>query len=624
MTVTSPLRISAEELNCLIYSYFQDSGLKHSAFTILHEGKIHDSPYLVRHIPRGELIDLLGKALLYLEVEAHWNPDAVTRNCKAGFSLLEKHVCSSESSVTRPPVNAPPTVAPTPSSIPQPQASTSIQPESSQPPPHTPQKSPIASTSRPVAPATQPLQPPPSASLTVTEPGSGTKRKSSPIEADVPVEKRQKTSGTQPGPSDMQINTHGMQNLEIVVKKGNNRHRLQGPGDKTTDPRAIRLLPGHNTEIFVCAWNPEYPGILSTGGKDSEVILWDLAKKATSPNEFVTDGSKLASLGRLSHAVQGDLTSLHWSADGTFLAVGSYDSVLRVATNKGTMWMQNDMHDGPIFATRFSKSGHLLLTASLDGTSCVWDVDQKRPYRQYKGVHTDCCLDVDWITDKIFASTGADKRVIIMHIDQDEPLKILEGHTEEVNQIRTNSTGTRLASCSDDGTSRIWKTDNQSLSTDADAIPGLSASKAVLVLEGHSEPVSAIGWCPTSNTSKGHEILATGSFDKTARLWDSVTGECLAIFTDHKRPVYTLTFSPDGRFVATGGGDGWLYVYSLSTFKVVWSWFAGAQRPGIFEIDWQMKNGYNRIALALEGQKVMVVDCTKVPVLQTLPTNVGI
>jgi transducin (beta)-like 1 len=97
--------------------------------------------------------------------------------------------------------------------------------------------------------------------------------------------------------------------------------------------------------------------------------------------------------------------------------------------------------------------------------------------------------------------------------------------------------------------------------------------------------------------------------------------------------VYTLGFSPDGRFVATGGGDGWIYIYNVTVCvqsliaevyahlfpqggAMVWSWYAGAERPGVFELDWQMKDGFNRIALALEGRKVAVVDCTKVPALQ--------
>jgi transducin (beta)-like 1 len=66
------------------------------------------------------LIELLIKALLYTEVEAHWrgNND-MTGNCTAGFSLLETHVCSlnpdakptvklSANSATTPVIMAPP------------------------------------------------------------------------------------------------------------------------------------------------------------------------------------------------------------------------------------------------------------------------------------------------------------------------------------------------------------------------------------------------------------------------------------------------------------------------------------------------------------------------------------
>lgn len=113
-----------------------------------------------------------------------------------------------------------------------------------------------------------------------------------------------------------------------------------------------------------------------------------------------------------------------------------------------------------------------------------------------------------------------------MHIDQDEPIKILEyvaqvralrlalinvdrGHEEEVNQIRVNSAGTRIASCSDDGTSRIWRTDN--IFAEPEGIPGLSNSTPdnAVVLQGHSEPVSAVAWCPAAVLWNGHEILAT-------------------------------------------------------------------------------------------------------------------
>lgn len=43
-----------------------------------------------------------------------------------------------------------------------------------------------------------------------------------------------------------------------------------------------------------------------------------------------------------------------------------------------------------------------------------------------------------------------------------------------------------------------------------------------------------------------------------------MTGDCLKVFADHKRPVYALSMSPKGDMFATGGGDGWLYVYDVA------------------------------------------------------------
>jgi len=129
---------------------------------------------------------------------------------------------------------------------------------------------------------------------------------------------------------------------------------------------------------------------------------------------------------------------------------------------------------GPIFATKFSKSSEWLLTASLDGTSCVWNVKNKRLHRQYRChtgrfvvfafglgscsyVLTDCCLDVDWLDDNMFASCGADTNIHIMKVNERKPIKTLmhvlilqingvfaefiicRGHDNEINQIKCNA-----------------------------------------------------------------------------------------------------------------------------------------------------------------------------------------
>ena len=59
-------------------------------------------------------------------------------------------------------------------------------------------------------------------------------------------------------------------------------------------------------------------------------------------------------------------------------------------------------------------------------------------------------------------------------------------------------------------------------------------------------------------------IICSASFDATARLWDADTGTCLQVFTHHKKPIYAISFSPDGKWLATGGGDGWFHLYDAA------------------------------------------------------------
>jgi transducin (beta)-like 1 len=119
-----------------------------------------------------------------------------------------------------------------------------------------------------------------------------------------------------------------------------------------------------------------------------------------------------------------------------------------------------------------------------------------------------------------------------------------------------------------------------------------------------------------------------------------VTGTCLKLFADHTRPVYALAFSPNGRLFATGGGDGYLHVYSVKVGQIhesnavifpihirsnpqqtkekKFSWFAGADKPGVFELDWQTSGHINRIAVALEGWNAAVVNIPRIPALKTI------
>ncbi|KAF5392424.1 hypothetical protein D9757_002332 [Collybiopsis confluens] len=561
--------ITSDEINRLIYSYFRDSGFEHSAYTLVKEAQLERSAVFKKHVPRGELVELLSKSLLYNEVECHFQGGEVAASCKARFSLLEPHTCSSdplESDAFLPPtftstafINVPPVPIPLP-----------------------------IKTNGLLHESTKRKSSPPLRNATPAE--KRPRKESNDIEVDPPSPKSKPTDSS-----------------KKTVPKTPKKQLVQGPADDITDASAITLMSGHTTEVFVCAFNPVKYNLLASGSKDAVVKIWKLSDTS---NPLGQAGEPIT-IDSFSQPDSGDLTCLSWNPDGTLLAIASYDSKLRICGTNGEMYFQSDKHEGPIFTTRFSPSGRWLLTASLDGSSCLWDVAGRRLHRQYRS-HEDCCLDIDWISNDMFASCGADRQIHVFSVDGEKVIRSFGGHTDEINQIKCNPSGTRLASCSDDMTTRIWNVANLSSPPDSISIPGLSGSDQPVILEGHKHSVSTIGWYKPPGTED--ELIATGSFDGATRLWDSTTGKCLHAFQDHRRPVYALDVSPNNCWLSTGGGDGWLHIYDLKNQTRVWSWFAGVEKPGVFEIDWQTHSSekVDRIAMALECRSVGVIDLQKV------------
>lgn len=79
------------------------------------------------------------------------------------------------------------------------------------------------------------------------------------------------------------------------------------------------------------------------------------------------------------------------------------------------------------------------------------------------------------------------------------------------------------------------------------------------VLAGHLAPVSCVEFSPAG------DAVATGSFDRTVRLWDSVSGACYFLLREHTRQVFCLSFSPTGRHLASGSSDTTIKIWSVAT-----------------------------------------------------------
>ncbi|XP_023703949.1 coronin-7 isoform X2 [Cryptotermes secundus] len=106
----------------------------------------------------------------------------------------------------------------------------------------------------------------------------------------------------------------------------------------------------------------------------------------------------------------------------------------------------------------------------------------------------------------------------------------------------------RLAVACDDGTIRLWLIPEMGLAE--------PTNEPDTILAGHSEKIYFIKFHPLAK-----DVLASGSYDMTVRIWDLATQEERIVLHGHTDQMFSFAWSPCGAYCATVSRDSKLRVY---------------------------------------------------------------
>ena len=299
----------------------------------------------------------------------------------------------------------------------------------------------------------------------------------------------------------------------------------------TTSSEEVATLRGHSDRVFTVGFVPGSQRMI-TDSADGTVRLWE------PPSDS----------GRAFDRQGGVFARLEFSPDGRWLVRSSEDE------DKVTLW--RDLSKVATIDATFgsvSPDGKVLVTTSKGPSFDVWNLTGERPalVQTIKYANEAAARPVFSPDGRLLAIRTADAITVWTTDDMREAFQLRQPSRARISAPAFSPDGTWIAA-----------------SAVGDVVFWRLADRSRHVVKTHDANVNAMAFSPDGL------VLATGSIDRTVRLWRVSDFQMLGEMRADAGAVMSLTFARDGRTIVAGTQDGLVQLWNTATRREIASWKA--------------------------------------------------
>jgi RNA polymerase sigma factor (sigma-70 family) len=280
------------------------------------------------------------------------------------------------------------------------------------------------------------------------------------------------------------------------------------------------------TPIYQLSFNRDGKTLTSRGA-ENHVRLWDVPAWRQRP---MADGAEWS------------IGSLAYSADGKFVAAPSSERIWVWDTATSKVVRKLEGHKDTVRAVVFSPDGKFLVSGSDDGTVRIWDLASGKEQRclQAGGGVEKLALSADGVTLAVWGFKEA-RRIVVCHAGTGKTLRTLEVASDQEQALPTLST----LCFGHDGKTLYAASGTHLVVQRWDAATG----KTLPTLGKHDGGLNGLALAPDDRS------VAVMTMGGTLYVWETATGQARLIV---KNPGYStaVAFAPDGRLLALANAGG--------------------------------------------------------------------